>query len=292
MPSMPGWSWSACPTLSPGPMTRLIAPFGRPASRYASMSLIADHGDRLDGLKTTVLPADERGARRAGREGHREVERAHDPEHAVRPQDRPGVDGRVAEIAHLDVVAVVLLHRVAVVAQQVGRLLDLAERLDAVLADLEAHDRGLVHEAVADELGRAADDLETIAPGSRGPSRLGGTSRGDGVVDVLGRAGRERPDDEVAVDRRGHVERRRAIAPGAIDVVSIVAAEARPDPRRRLLEPAMEVLVVGAEGRVGDLDPRLLVGGHCRVVPHVVGSGPAGRGVGAWSREPGVVASV
>ncbi len=33
MPSMPGWSWSAWPTLSPGPITRLIAPFGTPASR-------------------------------------------------------------------------------------------------------------------------------------------------------------------------------------------------------------------------------------------------------------------
>ena len=32
MPSTPGWSWRACPTVSPGPMTRLTTPCGTPAS--------------------------------------------------------------------------------------------------------------------------------------------------------------------------------------------------------------------------------------------------------------------
>ena len=45
MPSMPGWSWSAWPTVSPGPMTRLMTPFGTPASMYASTSFTADSGD-------------------------------------------------------------------------------------------------------------------------------------------------------------------------------------------------------------------------------------------------------
>ena len=33
MPSMPGWSCSAWPTVSPGPMTMLMTPAGTPASR-------------------------------------------------------------------------------------------------------------------------------------------------------------------------------------------------------------------------------------------------------------------
>ena len=33
MPSMPGWSCSAWPTVSPGPITRLMTPAGTPASR-------------------------------------------------------------------------------------------------------------------------------------------------------------------------------------------------------------------------------------------------------------------
>ena len=51
------------------------------------------------------------------------------------------MDGRVPEVAHRVVVAVVVLHRLRVVAEEVGGLLDLAERLDPVLADLDRHDR-------------------------------------------------------------------------------------------------------------------------------------------------------
>ena len=71
------------------------------------------------------------------------------------------MDRRVAEVAHRVVVAVVVLHRLGVVAEQVGRLLDLAERLDPVLADLDGHDRGVVHEPVADELGRPGVMIST-----------------------------------------------------------------------------------------------------------------------------------
>ena len=106
---------------------------------YAWIRLTADSGEALDGLRTTVLPASSAAAGRAAGERHREVERADDGEHAVRPEDRAGVDGRVAEVAHRVVVAVVVLHRLGVVADQVGRLLDLAERLDPVLADLDRH---------------------------------------------------------------------------------------------------------------------------------------------------------
>ncbi len=226
------------------------------------MSLTADHGARRRGLQHDGVAGDERRARRAGGEGHREVERTDDREDAVRPEDRPGVDRRVAEIAHLDVVAAVLLHRVAVVAQEVRRLLDLAERFDPVLADLEAHDRGLVHEPVADELGGTPDDLEPFAPRGRGPGRLSGSGGRDGVVDIARRALRERPEDQVAIDRRANLERAVAVAPGAVDVVAVVAAEAGPDPPDGVLEPAMEVFVVGAKGRVRDLDPRLLAGRH------------------------------
>ena len=57
IPSMPGFSWISWPTDSPGPITRLKTPSGRPASRYASASRTPLIALALAGLKTTVLPA-------------------------------------------------------------------------------------------------------------------------------------------------------------------------------------------------------------------------------------------
>ena len=191
-------------------------------------------------------------------EGHREVERADDGEHAVRPEDRAGVDGRVAEVAHRVVVAVVVLHRLRVVAQQVGRLLDLAERLDPVLADLDRHVGGVRHQVVADVLGRPADDREPLAPRDRGPGRLGGARRGDRGVDVGGRRASRtsrRSMSRSIGERASNVLG--AVAPLAVDVVLVVPAELGLGLGDGRLEAGVELLVVGAQGRVGDLDARL-----------------------------------
>ena len=173
------------------------------------------------------------GAGRTGRQRHREVERADDREDAVRAEDRAGVDRGVAEVAHLVVVAVVGLHRRGVVAQQVGRFLDLAERLDAVLADLERHVRGVLHQPFADEVAGALDDRDALAPRDRGPGGLGGSGGRRrrrrrrprcpcaNVPSTMSRSIGER-------DLEGPV----AIAPLAVDEVAVVAAEARPRLRR------------------------------------------------------------
>ena len=57
IPSMPGFSRSSAPTVSPGPMTRLITPSGTPASRYAWIRLTADIGAAELGLRMAALPA-------------------------------------------------------------------------------------------------------------------------------------------------------------------------------------------------------------------------------------------
>ena len=129
------------------------------------------------GLVDHGVAGQERAADRAGRERHREVERADDGEHAVRPEDRPGVDRRVAEVVHRVVVEVVVLDRLGVVADQVGGLLDLAQRLEPVLADLERHVRAVAHLALGDELRGAAQDREALLPG-RVPPRRRGAARG------------------------------------------------------------------------------------------------------------------
>ena len=85
---------------------------------------------------------------------------------------------------------------------------------------------------------------------------------GDGVLDVLPGALRERPEEDVGVDRRADLERALAVALLAVDVVAVALAQ----PGLRSLEPGLvgdlEVLVVGAEGGVGDLETRLRLGRH------------------------------
>ena len=167
------------------------------------------------------------------------------------------MDRGVAEVVHRVVVAVVRLHRGRVVAQQVGRLLDLAEGLDPVLADLDRHERRVVHQPLADQVTGPLDDRHALAPGHRRPCRLRAAGRCHGLVDVGRGPAREGAQHDVAIDRRADLERPVAVAPGAVDVVPAVGrrslvravAEGR-------LELGVELLVVGAQGRVGDLDTR------------------------------------
>src|SRR5256884_9668311 len=55
-PSTSGWSRSSCPTVAPGPVTKLNTPAGSPASRRVSARRRPMNGVSLAGLKTTVLP--------------------------------------------------------------------------------------------------------------------------------------------------------------------------------------------------------------------------------------------
>ena len=55
--STPGWSTSAAPVGSPGPVTTLTTPGGKPASTTSSARASVDVGVISDGLTTTVFPA-------------------------------------------------------------------------------------------------------------------------------------------------------------------------------------------------------------------------------------------
>ena len=149
---------------------------------------------------TTVLPAISAPEAGPAGQGHREVERADDRPHPVRLEDGPGVLlGRQEPIGLHE--AVVGLHLVGVVAQQVGGLLHVAQRLEPVLADLEGHERGVLELPLADEVGGAADDLESLPPAEVAPAGEGRAGGGHRVADVLAGADREAADDQVGVDR-------------------------------------------------------------------------------------------
>ena len=75
---------------------------------------------------------------------------------------------------------------VAVVADQVGRLLDVAEGLQPVLADLHAHQRGQLVRPLADQVGCAAQQRHALLPWRRRPRAGGPTGSRDGIATSAG----------------------------------------------------------------------------------------------------------
>ena len=104
---------------------------------------------------------------------------------------------------------------------------------------------------------------QPLGPGRGRPGRLGGAGGRDGLVDV-GRRSRSRRSPGGCSNRSASGPRRRPSpsTPGAADEVLVVPAQPRLDPGDRLLEARVELLVVGLERGVRDLDARLGVGGH------------------------------
>ena len=109
-----------------------------------------------------------------------------------------------------------------------------------------------------------AEDREALAPRASRPRPAGRPARPRPRR-------RRRPSVPVAnvprtmsrVDRRADLERAVAVAPGAVDVVAGGAPPSSALARRHgRLEAGVQLLVVGAQRGVGDLDARLGVGRH------------------------------
>ena len=181
------------------------------------------------------------------------------------------MDSRIAEVVHRMVVAVVVLEGLRVVTEQIGCLLDLAERLEARLAHLDRHQAAVDHLALADQLGRLADDRQAIAPRRCRPGGLRLASGFDRVADILAGAPREVTEDEIPVDRRGDGRLAVADALTAADEVAVVAVELALGLGQARLVKRVQLLVVGAERRVGDLQAGLGLGRHRRETSVEVG---------------------
>src|SRR5439155_2742117 len=158
--------------------------------------------------------------------------------------------------------AMVALHDVGVVAKQVRRLIHVAEGRQAVLADLDGHQRRVLELALADEPGRTPHQLDPAAPAQVAPGGKGGPGRRDGVLDVLGRPDREAGDDDVRVDWRAILELIVGEAALVADEHRVAIAELAPGRGHRPVERGLELFVVGRERRVGDLHARSAGGDH------------------------------
>ena len=97
-----------------------------------------------------------------------------------------------------------------------------------------------------------------------------------GVAHVLAGTAGERPDEDLAVDRRADLERAVPVALPASDEVAVVLPEPGPGPLHAGLVERVELLVVGAQGCIGDLQAGLGLGGHVRA-PSWMGRAPGGR---------------
>ena len=156
-----------------------------------------------------------------------------------------------------------LLHLVAVPADQLGGLLHVAERLEPALADLVGHQRAEVVDAVLHDVGDVAQDADALLPPHAVPLELERLSGRHGVVDVLRRGLAEPADHDVGIDRRGLLVLLVAPAFLAVDDDRVVLAELGPGPLGGGVVGGLQFLVVGRHR--GVRDPELL--SHRRALP-------------------------
>ncbi len=150
------------------------------------------------GFEHGGVAGDERRAERARRQRHREVERRDDGPDAVGAHDVARCFA-FDEAAHGHGEPVVRLHLVAVVADEVGRLLDVAERLEPVLADLHRHQRRELAAVLGDLVGGPLEDRDPLLPRRRRPRGRGFARRAHRVVHVVVGRVREPADEQVAI---------------------------------------------------------------------------------------------
>ena len=240
----------------------------------AGLFLAGDHVDHARGDARVVEALDQQGRavggvfrrlehhrvprqdgrrRRSAGEGDRKVEGRNHAPHAI-GLEQAGV-AMVLALGKLALdEALVLLHVIAVGADEIGRLLHIAQSLQAILAHFQAVHRGNVEEPLADERGHFAQQGNALLPGRGAPGREGGARRLDRPVDVAGCAVLEVAHDHAGVD-------------GAVG--GIGAAPRQPTGRRctsgascpgwRALRDGIFVVFVeqrvrAAQGGIGDFD--------------------------------------
>ena len=107
--------------------------------------------------------------------------------------------------------AIVPLDLVARPADQVGGLLDVAERLEAVLADLDREQRAELHLALGDEVRRPPQQRDPLLPRPARPTRAPPVAPPRSRPHVLRGPARERAEHR-AVDRGALLEGAVAVA--------------------------------------------------------------------------------
>jgi hypothetical protein len=165
-------------------------------------------------LEHDRVAGDERRGGRPARERERKVERRDDDPRAVGLHDR-AVVARVAaqRIVGQAMVEALTLVVVAVMREEVGRFLRLAERLHAVLADLERERGRDVVDALLDLRRDGAEQAAAFDDRRAAPAREGRVRGAHRAVGVGGGAVGEAAEQDGAVDRGSACRAARASRP-------------------------------------------------------------------------------
>ena len=269
-PSIRGSATSAWPTSSP-PTTTCSASDGMPpSSRQRTMASVVKTPCGV-GLTTTVLPAASAAPAGPPESAIGKLNGAIDRPHAVRAHHVGRGLGRV-QPAHGQLEPVVVDQLVAVVADQVGGLLDVAERLEPVLAHLDRQE-GRDHVApLGDQVGAGLEEADAVPPRRVGPGRGERLGDADGLGDVGGGSLHEPADQDVGVGGRALHDLGAGQALVTGDDRAVALAEERLELGQPGVEGCVHLVALGRHRRVGHSECH-------RLTSLVVGHqpGPAGR---------------
>jgi hypothetical protein len=188
--------------------------------------------------------------------GEREVEGHDHSPHAVRLEDGAVVRTPVGQriVGQGEVVALVALELGRVAGEEVRRLLRLAERLHAVLADLEGERRSDVVDPFLDQLRGSPDEPQTLLVRGHAPGRKCLLRRRHGALDVVGVPDRKVAKDHALIDGA-------AVFGGLLDLDVLTVeehrmggSEAGPDFSQGLFEAGVHLLRGIEHGRVGEFE--------------------------------------
>ena len=242
-------------------------------------------------LQYDRVTRNECGANWSAHQGEWEVEWADHGPHAVRLQNGGRFDLCITKVPHGVDVALVALNLTRVDAEEVGRLFDVTERLEAILSYFNREECRVEELSLTDQLGRRADQRDTLLPWSLRPGWVRRLRRSDrrlcGAAVTLTKGA-----DDAAIDWRLLYKGVARGGPGAIDEVAMCAAHECASLRQAGLVPNMDLLVGVVQGGVRDL--QLLSHGsiltcaahmRCAIAQSLPRGGGPARGAAPLERE-------
>ena len=131
-------------------------------------------------LENNCVSGDQSPRSHARGQGDREVERRDHGPDPVWLEHAPGLLG--AGAAHRHFVTIAPFDLLAVIENEVDRLGNFRNGLEAVLADLQAHQRGEFKLALGHQFGGLAQERDPVPPAELAPGRKDSLGRGDSLA--------------------------------------------------------------------------------------------------------------
>ena len=150
------------------------------------------------------------------------------------------------------VVALVALNLTRVDAEEVGRLFNVAKRLQSILPHLNREKCGVEELSIADQLCRGTNQLDALLPWSRRPSRKRSLGCCDRTLRSVAIALREGSNNG-AINWRALLEGRTVSQPLPIHEIAVARAKKGTRLGETRLIPLVDLLVGIGEGGVRDL---------------------------------------